>query len=75
VVGRHENVAGSSGRPDVSGHLLRLQPLATERAAAAASHVLDQADGAIDAVVRGDGKTAIPSLLAARDDGLHTLPA
>jgi magnesium-protoporphyrin IX monomethyl ester (oxidative) cyclase len=40
-----------------------------------ASHVLEQADGAIDAVVRGEGEVVIPLLLeAARDGDLHKLP-
>ena len=40
-----------------------------------ARHVLDQADGAIDAIVRGEGEAIIAQLLAAAPDGqLHTLP-
>ncbi|HEX7994620.1 MAG TPA: cobalamin-dependent protein, partial [Streptosporangiaceae bacterium] len=40
-----------------------------------AGHVLEQADGAIDAVVRGEGEVVIPLLLdAARDGELHKLP-
>ncbi|HEX2323033.1 MAG TPA: hopanoid C-3 methylase HpnR [Streptosporangiaceae bacterium] len=40
-----------------------------------ASHVLEQADGAIDAVVRGEGEVVIPLLLdAAKDGDLHKLP-
>jgi hopanoid C-3 methylase HpnR len=40
-----------------------------------AQHILRQADGAIDAVVRGEGEVIVPRLLdAARDGDLHTLP-
>jgi hopanoid C-3 methylase len=40
-----------------------------------AGHVLDQAGGAIDAVIRGEGETAIGPLLAAiRDGGLGSVP-
>ena len=40
-----------------------------------ARHVLAQAEGAIDAIVRGEGEVAVPPLLdAARDGDLHTLP-
>ncbi|HEX6933485.1 MAG TPA: hopanoid C-3 methylase HpnR [Streptosporangiaceae bacterium] len=40
-----------------------------------AKHVLEQADGAIDAVVRGEGEVITPRLLdAARDGHLHSLP-
>ncbi|HKR70944.1 MAG TPA: hopanoid C-3 methylase HpnR [Streptosporangiaceae bacterium] len=40
-----------------------------------AGHVLGQADGAIDAVVRGEGEVVVPLLLdAARDGDLHNLP-
>ena len=40
-----------------------------------ARHVLDQADGAIDAIVRGEGEAIIAQLLAAAPDGqLHRLP-
>ncbi len=38
-------------------------------------HVLDQAEGAIDAVARGEGEVVVPPLLdAARDGDLHRLP-
>ena len=40
-----------------------------------APHVLTQADGAIDAIVRGEGEVIVPMLLdAARDGDLHRLP-
>jgi hopanoid C-3 methylase len=40
-----------------------------------AGDVLQQADGSVDAVVRGEGETAIGPLLAAiRDGGLQTVP-
>jgi len=40
-----------------------------------ASHVLEQADGAVDAVLRGEGETAVVPLLAAiRDGGLDSVP-
>jgi hopanoid C-3 methylase len=40
-----------------------------------ARHVLEQADGALDAVVRGDGEVITPLLLAAaRDGGARELP-
>jgi hopanoid C-3 methylase len=40
-----------------------------------ASHVLDQADGSVDAVVRGEGETAIvPLLTAIRDGGVGGVP-
>ena len=40
-----------------------------------ARHVLEQADGAIDAVIRGEGEVVTPLLLeAARDGDLHKLP-
>jgi len=40
-----------------------------------ASHVLEQSDGALDAVVRGDGEVITPLLLAAaRDGGARELP-
>ena len=40
-----------------------------------ASHVLAQAGGAIDAIVRGEGEAVVPMLLdAARDGDLHRLP-
>jgi magnesium-protoporphyrin IX monomethyl ester (oxidative) cyclase len=40
-----------------------------------ARHVLEQADGAVDAVLRGEGETAVvPLLAAARDGGLATVP-
>ena len=40
-----------------------------------ASHILAQAGGAIDAVVRGEGEVITPMLLdAARDGSLHQLP-
>jgi magnesium-protoporphyrin IX monomethyl ester (oxidative) cyclase len=40
-----------------------------------APHVLAQADGAIDAIVRGEGEVVVPALLdAARDGDLHRLP-
>ncbi|HEU5419412.1 MAG TPA: hopanoid C-3 methylase HpnR [Streptosporangiaceae bacterium] len=44
-----------------------------------ARHVLEQAEGAIDVIVRGDGEAIIGKLLAAAADGgadapLHTLP-
>jgi len=40
-----------------------------------AKHVLEQADGALDAVVRGDGEVITPLLLdAARDGGAKDLP-
>jgi magnesium-protoporphyrin IX monomethyl ester (oxidative) cyclase len=40
-----------------------------------ASHVLAQADGAVDAVLRGEGETAVVPLLAAiRDGGLDRVP-
>ncbi|MEV8565406.1 hopanoid C-3 methylase HpnR [Streptomyces sp. NPDC051322] len=40
-----------------------------------AEHVLAQADGAVDAIVRGEGEPAIvPLLQAARDGGLKTVP-
>jgi magnesium-protoporphyrin IX monomethyl ester (oxidative) cyclase len=40
-----------------------------------APHVLGQADGAIDAIVRGEGEVVVPPLLeAARDGDLHELP-
>jgi hopanoid C-3 methylase len=40
-----------------------------------AKHVLEQADGALDAVVRGDGEVITPLLLAAaRDGGAQDLP-
>jgi len=40
-----------------------------------AEHVIAQADGAIDAIVRGEGEVITPMLLdAARDGGLHRLP-
>jgi hopanoid C-3 methylase len=39
-----------------------------------APHVVAQADGAIDAIVRGEGEVAVPPLLdAARDGDLHKL--
>ena len=39
------------------------------------SHVLAQADGAIDAIVRGEGEVVVPPLLeATRDGALHRLP-
>jgi magnesium-protoporphyrin IX monomethyl ester (oxidative) cyclase len=40
-----------------------------------AKHVLKQSEGALDAVVRGDGEVITPLLLAAaRDGGAHELP-
>lgn len=40
-----------------------------------ADHVLEQADGAVDAVVRGEGEVIIAQLLeAARDGQVHKLP-
>jgi B12 binding domain len=40
-----------------------------------APHVLEQADGALDAIVRGDGEVIIPLLLEATPDGAaHELP-
>jgi magnesium-protoporphyrin IX monomethyl ester (oxidative) cyclase len=40
-----------------------------------ASHVLEQSEGAIDAVVRGEGEPVVPTMLAAvRDGGHHGLP-
>jgi magnesium-protoporphyrin IX monomethyl ester (oxidative) cyclase len=40
-----------------------------------ASHVLDQADGRVDAVLRGEGETAIvPLLTAIRDGGVGGVP-
>src|SRR5215471_18011507 len=40
-----------------------------------AGHVLAQADGAVDAVLRGEGETAVVPLLAAiRDGGLDRVP-
>jgi magnesium-protoporphyrin IX monomethyl ester (oxidative) cyclase len=40
-----------------------------------APHVLAQAEGAMDAIVRGEGEVAVPPLLdAARDGDLHKLP-
>ncbi len=40
-----------------------------------AKHLIHQADGAIDAVVRGEGEVIAPRLLdAAHDGGLHRLP-
>jgi magnesium-protoporphyrin IX monomethyl ester (oxidative) cyclase len=40
-----------------------------------AEHVIEQADGALDAVVRGDGEAITPLLLAAaRDGGAKDLP-
>jgi magnesium-protoporphyrin IX monomethyl ester (oxidative) cyclase len=40
-----------------------------------ASHVLAQADGAVDAVLRGEGETGVVPLLAAvRDGGLQSVP-
>jgi magnesium-protoporphyrin IX monomethyl ester (oxidative) cyclase len=40
-----------------------------------ASHVLEQADSAVDAVLRGEGETAVVPLLAAiRDGGLDSVP-
>ena len=40
-----------------------------------ASHVLGQADGAVDAILRGEGETGIVPLLAAiRDGGLQSVP-
>jgi magnesium-protoporphyrin IX monomethyl ester (oxidative) cyclase len=40
-----------------------------------AEHVLEQADGAVDTIVRGEGEPAIAPLLeAARDGGLETVP-
>jgi len=40
-----------------------------------AGHVLNQAEGAIDAIVRGEGEAGVPPLLdAARDGDLHRLP-
>ncbi|MCH0539702.1 hopanoid C-3 methylase HpnR [Streptomyces sp. MUM 203J] len=40
-----------------------------------ADHVLKQAEGAVDAVVRGEGEPAVgPLLQAARDGGLATVP-
>jgi magnesium-protoporphyrin IX monomethyl ester (oxidative) cyclase len=40
-----------------------------------ADHVLEQADGAVDAVVRGEGEPAVAPLLeAVRDGGVHTVP-
>ncbi|MFD3523915.1 hopanoid C-3 methylase HpnR [Streptomyces sp. NPDC058653] len=40
-----------------------------------AEHVLAQADGAVDAIVRGEGEPATPLLLeAARDGGLKSVP-
>ncbi|MER6618517.1 hopanoid C-3 methylase HpnR [Streptomyces xantholiticus] len=40
-----------------------------------AEHVLEQADGTVDAIVRGEGEPALPFLLdAARDGGLKTVP-
>lgn len=40
-----------------------------------ADHVLEQAGGAVDAVVRGEGEPAVaPLLAAARDGGLATVP-
>ena len=40
-----------------------------------AKHVLDQADGAIDAVLRGEGEVAAPLLLAALPDrAAHEVP-
>ncbi|OII68368.1 hopanoid C-3 methylase HpnR [Streptomyces sp. CC77] len=40
-----------------------------------ADHVLQQAEGAVDAVVRGEGEPAVAPLLeAARDGGLATVP-
>ena len=40
-----------------------------------ARHVLEQADGAIDAIIRGEGETAVPPLLAALPDGAaHEVP-
>ncbi len=40
-----------------------------------AEHVLQEADGAIDALVRGEGEVVTPLLLdACRDGELHTLP-
>ncbi|HYK66480.1 MAG TPA: hopanoid C-3 methylase HpnR [Streptosporangiaceae bacterium] len=40
-----------------------------------ASHVLEQAGGAVDAVLRGEGETAVVPLLAAiRDGGLDSVP-
>ena len=40
-----------------------------------AGHVLEQADGAVDAVLRGEGETGVvPLLAAARDGGLATVP-
>ncbi|MFI6104745.1 hopanoid C-3 methylase HpnR [Streptomyces sp. NPDC051310] len=40
-----------------------------------AEHVLEQADGAVDAIVRGEGEPAVAPLLAAvRDGGVQTVP-
>ncbi len=40
-----------------------------------AEHVLEQADGAVDAIARGEGEPAVAPLLdAARDGGLKTVP-
>jgi hopanoid C-3 methylase len=40
-----------------------------------AKHVLEQADGAIDAVLRGEGEVAAPLLLAALPDrAVHEIP-
>jgi magnesium-protoporphyrin IX monomethyl ester (oxidative) cyclase len=40
-----------------------------------AEHVLQQAEGAVDAIVRGEGEPAVAPLLeAARDGGLETVP-
>ncbi len=40
-----------------------------------AKHVLEDADGAVDAVVRGEGEVITPMLLeACRDGDVHTLP-
>jgi magnesium-protoporphyrin IX monomethyl ester (oxidative) cyclase len=38
-------------------------------------HVLEQADGAIDAVVRGEGEVGVPAMLdAIKDGGAHEVP-
>src|SRR5690349_24078883 len=40
-----------------------------------ADHVLAQADGAIDVVLKGEGETAVPALVAAAPDrALHEMP-
>jgi hopanoid C-3 methylase HpnR len=40
-----------------------------------ADHVLEQAGGAVDAIVRGEGEPAVAPLLeAVRDGGVHTVP-